>query len=153
MFCDWWILRTCSRSRSPWRTCSSCSNSGKKRGDSAASVGWDSASVRQRQETEWARGSAAAFHPLLTWREHRGAPWGKHIHLKFNLLNVIGLIHSFNWTYHPRFHWHFLICRNWSVIAPCLLQLWHLLMNYAHLGPTCSHPDKTFITHEQMKWV
>lgn len=106
----------------------------------------------KRHET-WARCSSQAFHPLLVWREHQGSPWGKHIHLNFNLLSVIGLIHSVNWTYHPRFHWHFLMCHNWSVIAPCLLQLLHLLMNYAHLGATPSHPDKTFTANKQMKWV
>lgn len=108
----------------------------------------------RRQET-WAWCSSPALPPLLVRRdrEHEGAPWGKHIHLNFNLLMVIGLIHSVNWTYHPRFHWHFLMCRKWSVIAPCLLQLLHLLMNYAHLGATTQHPDKTFIANKQMKWV
>lgn len=76
----------------------------------------------------WAKHSSSAFYPLLVQRDHHGTLWGKHSSLNFNLLVVIGLIHSVNWTYHQWFHWHLLMCRNWSVIAPCLLQLLHLLM-------------------------
>lgn len=76
----------------------------------------------------------SCVYPLLVRWEHRETPRGKHIHLKFNLLMVIGLIHAVNWTYHPRVHWHFWMRHNWSVTALCLLQLLHLLMNYAHLG-------------------
>lgn len=87
------------------------------------------------------------------WSEYQDTPRGKHIHLNFNLLVVIGLIHSVDWTYLPRLHWRYLMCHNWSVIAPCFLLLLHLLMNYARLGATWQHPDKTFTANKQMKWV
>lgn len=104
----------------------------------------------------WVRGEGRKYsqrhsvYRLLVWRKHWETPWGKHIHLNFNLLMVIGLICAVNWTYRPWVHWHFLMCHNWSVIALCLLQLPHL---GNELCTFLSHPDKTFTANKQMKWV
>lgn len=145
------VLRICSRSRSPWRPCSSCSTRGTGGGDSDASAWCDVASVWGEKKSEGTIWAWFSYSPV--WSEYQDTPLGKHIHLNFNLLVVIGLIHSVDWTYHPRLHWRYLMCHNWSVIAPCFLLLLHLLMNYARLGATWQHPDKTFTANKQMKWV
>ena len=60
--------------------------------------------------------------------------WLKHIHFHLKDLMWIGLIHSVNWTYHPRVHWRLLMFSSCIVTAHCLLQLLDLIKKKSSLS-------------------